>query len=318
MGLFNNQLCDIVEWKEYRDDQIFYKWKNSEIKKDSKLIIRPGQDAIFMYNGRIEGIFEKEGSYDIESDIIPFLSTLKGFKFGLNSGMRAEVLFINTKEFQIKWGTKSPVQISVPGLPGGMPIRANGTASFKVKDYLSFIDQIAGIKASYVVEDVKEYIMSIINQLLMKWISKEGKDMFNLQANSFEISKGIKDDLNYELDRLGLYITQFNIVSFNYPEQVQKMAEKAASQYMIGDMDKYGKMAAFDSLEKGNGASNQMVSMMSGIAMGKEIMSQLSPNQNNNNINSNVAPTEYPKFCPNCGKPTDGANFCPNCGKKLR
>jgi len=46
-----------------------------------------------MYNGVIEGIFKEEGSFDIESDIIPFLSTLKGFKFGFNSGMRAEVLF---------------------------------------------------------------------------------------------------------------------------------------------------------------------------------------------------------------------------------
>ena len=45
-----------------------------------------------MYNGKIEGIFKDEGSFDIESDIIPFLSTLKGFKFGFNSGVRAEVL----------------------------------------------------------------------------------------------------------------------------------------------------------------------------------------------------------------------------------
>ena len=48
---------------------------------------------------------EDEGSFDIESQIIPFLSTLKGIKFGFNSGIRAEVLFINTKEFTINWGT---------------------------------------------------------------------------------------------------------------------------------------------------------------------------------------------------------------------
>ena len=99
MGFFSNQFSNVVEWEEYRDDLIFWKWKNREIKKGSKLIIRPGQDAIFMFNGAVEGIFEDDGSYDIESQIIPFLSTLKGFKFGFNSGMRAEVLFVNTKEF---------------------------------------------------------------------------------------------------------------------------------------------------------------------------------------------------------------------------
>ena len=51
MGLFGNQLLDVIEWNETRNDVLFWKWKNSEIKKNSRLIIRPGQDAIFMHNG---------------------------------------------------------------------------------------------------------------------------------------------------------------------------------------------------------------------------------------------------------------------------
>ena len=70
MGILSGQLANVVEWEEYRDDIIFYKWDNSEIKKGSRLIIRPGQDAIFLYNGRLEGIFKDEGNYDIESKII--------------------------------------------------------------------------------------------------------------------------------------------------------------------------------------------------------------------------------------------------------
>ena len=49
MGLFKSQLSNVVEWEEYRDDCIFWKWTNKEIKKGSRLIIRPGQDAIFLY-----------------------------------------------------------------------------------------------------------------------------------------------------------------------------------------------------------------------------------------------------------------------------
>ena len=97
MGFFSNQLSNIVEWEQFRDDMIFWKWDNKEIKKGSKLIIRPGQDAIFMFNGKIEGIFKDEGSFDIESQIIPFLSTLKGFKFGFNSGMRAASIVTATE-----------------------------------------------------------------------------------------------------------------------------------------------------------------------------------------------------------------------------
>ena len=73
MGLFSNQFANVVEWEEYRDDLLFWKWTNREIKKDSRLIIKPGQDAIFLYNGAVEGIFTESGSYTIDSDIIPFL-----------------------------------------------------------------------------------------------------------------------------------------------------------------------------------------------------------------------------------------------------
>ncbi len=201
MGFFSNQLSNVVEWEQFRDDMIFWKWDNKEIKKGSKLIIRPGQDAIFMFNGKIEGIFKDEGSFDIESQIIPFLSTLKGFKFGFNSGMRAEVLFVNTKELTVKWGTKNAINIPAPNLPGGMPIKSFGTFCCKVDDYNILIDKIAGVKKQFTIEDVKERIMSILDQTLMRWIVREGKDIFNLQANAYEISKGIQGDLDMEMQK---------------------------------------------------------------------------------------------------------------------
>ena len=61
MGLFGNQFANVVEWEEYRDDILFWKWSNQEIKKGSRLIIRPGQDAIFLYNGKVEGIHQEIG-----------------------------------------------------------------------------------------------------------------------------------------------------------------------------------------------------------------------------------------------------------------
>lgn len=46
MSFFRNQLANVIEWEEFRDDMIFYKWNNREIKKGSRLIIRPGQLAL--------------------------------------------------------------------------------------------------------------------------------------------------------------------------------------------------------------------------------------------------------------------------------
>lgn len=315
MGLFSGQMANVVEWQEYRDDVIFWKWSNKEIKKGSRLLIRPGQDAIFMYNGKVEGVFRDEGSFDIESDIIPFLSTLKGFKFGFNSGIRAEVLFINTKEFTVKWGTKNAVSLPAQGLPGGLPIRAFGVFTCKVSDHMALIDKVAGIKQQYTVEDVRERVVAGLDPLLMKWISREGRDMFNLQANAYDIGTGICTDLDMEMRKIGIAITGFSIQSFSYPEEVQKMVNKAASQSMVGDMGRYQQMAMADSMAKGTGGrmASDMAGMQMGMMMGQQMASQMSQTMNQNPSSGGPKPN----FCPNCGTKTGGANFCPNCGQKL-
>ena len=280
MGIIGNQLANVVEWEEFDENMIFWKWTNKEIKKGSRLIIRPGQDAIFMFQGKIEGIFTDEGDYDIESKIVPFLSTLKGFKFGFNSGMRAEVLFVNTKEFTIKWGTKGPIMLQAPGLPGGMPVRANGTANIKVSDYTTLIDKVAGVKQSYMVDDVKLRIITVLDQLLMKWIAKEGKDMFNLQASAFDISKGIQEDLDMETSKDGISVTGFSINNFNYPEEIQKAINKNAAQAMVGDVGKYSQLSMVDAMAEGklsggNSTMGNMAEMMMGAQMAGQMMGNM-------------------------------------------
>lgn len=327
MSFFKKQFANVVEWEEFREDMIFWKWSNREIKKGSKLIIRSGQDAIFINNGKIEGIFKDDGEYNIDSDIIPFLSTLKGFKFGFNSGMRVEVLFVNTKEFTVKWGTQNPVLIPTPQLPGGMPIRANGTFTFQVTDYVTLIDKIAGIRDSYLVEDVKIRITSVLDQLLMKWISREGKDMFNLQANASDIAKGIREDLDMEVLNNGISITGFQVMSFNYPKEIQDMITKTASHEMIGNLQKYQQVSMTDGISsgkvQGGGVAGDMAGMMMGMNLASEMMKNMNqnPTASGNPSSNSAAPNQgtgqKPNFCPNCGAKNEGANFCSNCGQKL-
>lgn len=322
MGFFSKEFSNVVEWKENQAEVLFWKWNNSEIKKGSVLIIRPGQDAIFLYNGRVEGIFTDEGQFDIESQIIPFLSTLKGFKFGFNSGLRAEVLFINTKEVLCKWGTKNAINLPAAGLPGGMPIRAFGTFNCRVADTMTVIDKLAGIRQMYTVSDVKERIVASLDQLLMSWISKEGHDMFNLQADARNIAKGIEADLDMDMRKVGIGITDFKIESFSYPEEVKKMQEKAAAQSMVGDVNRYQQLAAANSMEKGEGSgagiAGQMVGMQMGMAMGQQMVNQMNAGQQNAPAgNTGALPATSPKFCPNCGTATTGSKFCGNCGTQL-
>ena len=337
MGLFGGQFANVVEWNAFDDDILFWKWDNDEIKRGSQLVIRQGQDAIFLYNGRVEGIFTDEGKYDIESDIVPFLSTLKGFKFGFNSGMRAEVLFINTKEFTVKWGTKSATNIPAQGLPGGMPIRAFGTFNCKICDYDVLIEKIAGVRKVFTMNDVRDRVVSFLDQLLMKWIVKEGRDMFNLMANAYDISRGICTDMDMEMRKIGIAMTGFVISSFSYPENVQEMINKAASQSMVGDMNRYQQMNMADAMGRGHGGgmAADMAGMQMGMMMGQQMASQMASSMNgqkSGSVNmqksgdmSGEGPSGHRtdaasggmNFCPECGTKVTGMRFCPNCGRKL-
>ena len=320
MGIFKNQLLNVVEWTDEKEGQLFWMWDNDEIKKGSKLVLRPGQDAIFIHNGAVEGVFEEDGTYDIETEIIPFLSTLKGFKFGFNSGFRAEVLFINTKEQTVKWGTKNAINLPAQGLPGGMPIRAFGTFSCKIADHDVVIDKLAGVKNSYSVADVKERITATLDQTIMSWIAKEGKDMFNLQVYAREIAEGVRSDLDADMSKIGISITDFTIESFSYPEEVKKMQEKAAAQAMVGDVNKYTQISMADSMGNNGGniggnMASTMMQMQMGMAMGQQMVNSM--NQGGVTGAAPQAAAAGAKFCANCGTPANGAKFCSNCGTQL-
>ena len=318
---FGKQFADIIEWSNFTEDIIFWKWHNDEIKRGSRLIIHPGQDAIFLYNGKMEGIFRDEGSFDVESQIVPFLSSLKGFKFGFNSGLRAEVLFVNTKEITVRWGTKNAIMIPTDRLPGGMPIRAFGTFCCQASDYMALIDQVAGVRDVFTIADVKERVISKLDQLLMKWIAQEGKDIFHLQASADQISRGIQQDLDYDMSKIGIKITQFVISSVSYPDEVQEMAETAAAQSMIGDMGTYQQMAMAEALSSGDSGAASAAGSMAGIgvgmAMGQQMANQFASAGHAGAQTPSADANISPKFCPQCGEPNTGTKFCPHCGAKL-
>ncbi len=330
---------DTIEWEEFRDDVLFYKWNSKEIKKGSKLIIREGQKAIFYANGKIEGIFEEPGSYDIASQIIPFLSDLKGaLTLRSDSGMRAEVYFVNSKELMIKWGTRQRIMIPTAEVPSGIPVGCNGNLIIEFRDYQKFISKIAGIKSTYSLDDISERIMGEIGPIVTEAIL-DGADsvgmnvLFALQRNNRALAKRICEETDKELFDIGMGAADVSINSINYPENVQQMAEKVAAQSFVGDVGKYAAVNMADNMQNGGSPAAAMAAQ---FAMGQQLAQQIGQSMNTNQQQiMNNTQAEYVcsecgkeyrqaiKFCPECGKPvvqksaSGNDQFCPTCRKMV-
>ena len=89
MGLFSKikgEFIDIIEWLDPTNDTIIHRFEryNNQIKYGAKLTVRESQVAVFVNEGQIADVFAP-GMYTLETQNIPILSTLKGWKYGLTA-----------------------------------------------------------------------------------------------------------------------------------------------------------------------------------------------------------------------------------------
>ena len=123
-----NELIDIIEWLDQSNDTMVYRFERyqNEIKYGAKLVVREGQAAVFVNQGKIADVFGP-GLYTLETQNLPILSTLQGWKYGFNSPFKAEVYFCSMRQFtDLKWGTQNPIMMRDPEF-GPVRLRAFGT-----------------------------------------------------------------------------------------------------------------------------------------------------------------------------------------------
>ena len=143
--VFRGQFIDIIEWTEpSQNDILAYRFPrhNNEIKMGAKLVVREGQNALFVNEGVLSDIFTNAGTYTLTTQNLPILSTLKGWKYGFNSPFKAEVYFISMRQWtDQKWGTQNPIMLRDPEF-GPVRVRAFGSYAFHVADPATFLKQL--------------------------------------------------------------------------------------------------------------------------------------------------------------------------------
>ena len=273
MGLWDKlkgEFVDIIEWLSDDSNAIAYRFDRygNEIKNGAKLIVRPGQVAVFVHEGKIADVF-KPGTHDLVTRNMPILSTLAGWKHGFESPFKAEVIFVSTAQvIDQKWGTKNPIMLRDPEF-GPIRLRAFGTYAFQVEDAAHFITGIVGTDGNFTVDGINTQLRNIIISRFTDKLGESKVPALDLASNYDEIGELIHSKISPEFSEYGINLTKFLIENIALPPEVEKALDKRSSMGILGNMQQYTQFQAANALEDAaQNTGNAGGAMGGGMGMG--------------------------------------------------
>ena len=314
----SSQFIEVIEWLDETSNTLVYRFpvKDQEIKNGAQLIVRESQAAIFVAEGQIADLFPP-GRYTVDGGNTPILSKLGAWKYGFNSPFKAEVYFVNTKQFtDLKWGTPNPVMMRDTDF-GMVRLRAFGIYSVRVSDPKAFIKEIAGTNARFVTEDIQGQLKRTLVGGFSDSLAESKIAALDLASNYDELSKFTRDKLNDEFKTLGLELTKFVIENISLPQEVEAAMDKRTSMGVIGDVGRYAQFQAADAMrdaaQNPGGGAGTGAGLGAGFAIGNAMAGAMTDamKQSKGSGASQIA-------CPKCGaNNAQGGKFCNECGAKL-
>jgi len=282
MGLFDKlraELVDIVEWVDDSRHTIVWRFPryHNQIKNGAQLIVRPGQMAVFVHRGELADVFEP-GNYVLNTDNLPLLSTLQGWKYGFDSPFKAEVYFVSTRQItDLKWGTPNPIMLRDPDF-GPIRLRAFGTYSLKAVEPKALIRELVGTDSEFEADEIQELLRSVINSTFAELIGKSDVAALDLAARYREMGEDLRQLAIEKVDdEYGLDIPQLYIVNISLPEEVEQALDTRSSMGVIGDMGRYqqfqmGKAMTLAADNPAGGGASEGMGLGMGFAMANQMM----------------------------------------------
>ncbi|MGV9370454.1 SPFH domain-containing protein [Micromonospora tulbaghiae] len=276
MDKLRGELIDIIEWLDDSRDTMVWRFPRyqNEIKMGAKLVVRESQTAVFVNEGKIADVFPP-GTYTLETRNLPILSTLKGWKYGFNSPFKAEVYFVNTRQFtDMKWGTQNPVILRDAEF-GAVRVRAFGAFAARVVDASRLLRELVGTDPQFRTEEVQEYLRQLMVGRLGGALATAGVPLLDLAAHQDAIGRRLAAVLTEELAEVGIAIPKFVIENVSVPPEVEQALDKRTSMGAVGDLDRYTRFQAANAMEAAannpGGEAGAGIGLGLGMAMGQQM-----------------------------------------------
>ncbi len=316
-----NQFIEVIEWLDESQNTLLYRFPvyQQEIKNGAQLIVRESQAAVFVFEGQVADVFTP-GRYTIEGGNTPILSKLGAWKYGFNSPIKAEVYFVNTKQFtDMKWGTSNPIMLRDTDF-GIVRLRAFGAYSMRVADPAGFIKEIAGTNAHFQTEDIDGQLKRAIVTEFSDALGELKIPALDLAAQYKEIGEAIRAKINEDFSGYGLEVTKFYVENVSLPPEVEAAMDKRASMGALGNVQTYAQFQAADAMrdaaQNEGGGAGLGAGLGAGFAVGNQMVNAFGANQPAGGGGGGTSAATVP--CPACGKQNSpGSKFCADCGGKM-
>ncbi len=244
------EFIDIVEWLEDSPTTLVHRFERhqNEIKYGAKLTVREGQLAVMVNEGQlgkgqVADVF-MPGMYDLVTENIPLLSTLKGWKYGFNSPFKAEVYFFNTRKFtNLKWGTPGPATMRDPEF-GVVRVTAYGIYTLRVSDPKTMLVDLVGTKAEFSIADIEENLRGKVGMRIKEVMPELGVPVIDLESKVTLLGDKIRERIHGDFDALGLELCEVQVQDIGLPEEVEKAIDQQGAMRAIGNMHQFAQYQA--------------------------------------------------------------------------
>jgi membrane protease subunit (stomatin/prohibitin family) len=231
MSFIARQLRSVIQWENPDPSLLFECWTSDgdEIKNASKLLVGPGQGCIFVYEGRVEAVYQQEGLFELRTANIPFLTTLRKFMQSFQSEHKVGIYFFRTaKLLNLKWGTQSNIKYQDPMYKFPVALRAFGNYSMRIVDPRAFFQQVMGAVQVFRVEDIREPLNARLVQPLTDFFAEAGYSYTQIDLNREEIAAALTVKLTDEFTRLGFVLDDFRIQGTSFDDDTMRRINRIA------------------------------------------------------------------------------------------
>jgi membrane protease subunit (stomatin/prohibitin family) len=260
-------------------DVLVWKFPYDNLSIGAQLIVNESQEAIFYKGGQALDCFGP-GTHTLSTSNIPMLQRLVNLPFGGRTPFTAEVWYINkTVKRDLKWGTKTPMQLRDPLYGFIIPVRAYGEYGVRIEDSRNFMTQIVGTLHSADIQTIQQHFTSLIitkvTDTISKYIVQQKVSVVDIPAHIDDISKACRERIHEGFDTYGIQITNFYAESINYPEDHPQVGQinQAQANKLQRDIEgyTYQQERSFDVLEsaaQNEGNTGNLMGAGIGLGMG--------------------------------------------------